>query len=150
MPAGKGYSGKDGTAKMGAADSAASTVINEVTKWTFDPTTAINKYNANTTFGHKRAVVGVKDSKGTIELKVDSENGVQFGPGDEISLALRTSKEDEDGFDIEHAVIVGGPVDCDIDDGQIVAVTFAFESSDYTGVGLFAQYGTAGLEPETP
>jgi hypothetical protein len=139
-----GFSGKSGTALHGAAGGPAAVKTLEVTKWTFDPTVSVAKYNSNATFGHKRAVAGVHDSKGTIEIKVDGVGGTQLGPGDEVSLQLLVSEGN--GFQIAHAVIQGAPLEVDIDNGEVVSSTYAFESSDYTGIGLMAQYGEHGVE----
>lgn len=135
---GKGFSGKGGDALFGAADGSPSTQIVEVVKWTIDPTAAVHKYNANTTGGHKRAVAGVRDTKGTVELKVSGDTGVQIGPGDECSLRLEVDDTGSNFVTIDHAVIAGAPLECDIDEGQIVSMTFAFEASDITGAGLLA------------
>ncbi len=88
MPEGKGFSGKSGDCFHGTADGSPATKTLEVVGWTFDPTVSVAKYNSNATFGHKRAVAGVHDSKGTIEIRVDGEDGMQLGPGDEVSLKL--------------------------------------------------------------
>jgi hypothetical protein len=136
--AGEGFSGKGGNALFGAADAAASTQVIEVVKWTIDPTAAVHKYNANTTNGHKRAVAGVRDTKGTMELKVSDATGVQIGPGDECSLRLDVDDSGSNFITIDHAVIAGAPLECDIDEGQIVSMTYAFEASDITGAGLLA------------
>lgn len=135
---GKGFSGKGGDAFFGAADAAASTRVVEVVKWTIDPTAAVHKYNANTTNGHKRAVAGVRDTKGTVELKVSEDTGAQFSPGDECSLKLDIDDTGSNSITIDHAVIAGSPLECDIDEGQIVSMTYAFEASDITGTGLLA------------
>lgn len=135
----KGYSGQGGTAFLGTADTAtAATEIVEVTKWTLDMTVNVNKYNSNKTGGHKRAVAGVRDTKGTIEIKVDKDAGPQLAAGDQISLRLRASADSADYFHIQHAVIAGNPVECDINEGQIVSMTYSFEASDCTGAGIFA------------
>ena len=147
MPEGKGFSGKAGTAKAGTADSTAATIITEVTKWTLDPTVNVPSYNANTTFGHKRKVPGVRDSKGTIEVKVDGTNGTQFEPGAEVSLRLELDDSGSNYFDIGHAVIAGGPLEVDINDGEVVGITYAFEASDLTGAGIVASYGSSGIDP---
>lgn len=146
--AGKGYSGKEGSATFGAAGDGVTpavpaTVISEVVKWTLDPSVAINKYNSNKTKGHKRAVAGVRDTKGTVEIKVDGENGTQLAPSMAVSLMLIAGAPDPDDagdnyFLIDHAIIGGSPVDCDIDEGQIVSMTYNFEASDCKGFGLFA------------
>lgn len=143
--AANGFSGKDGTVSMGTSGSATpATVVKEVTKWTLDPTVSVSKYNANTTAGHKKAVKGVRDTKGTIEIKLDSDGGAQLFPGAEVSLKLILG-DAADFFLIRHAVIVGGPLEVDIDGGEIVGITYAFEASDCTGAGIVAAYASAGV-----
>ena len=141
--AGKGFSGQFGTALMGEEDATASTEIIEVGKWTFTPSTTVHKYNANTTGGHKRGVPGVKDSKCTIELKFASDVGPQVAPGDEMSLRLDVDDSGSNYFEINHAVIAGSPIECDIDDGGIVGTTYEVELSDYKGYGILAAYDSA-------
>jgi hypothetical protein len=143
---GNGFSGKDGTVFIGAAGASTQpTKILEVTKWTLDPTVSVSKYNANTTFGHKKAVAGVRDTKGTIEVKIDADDGTQLGPGQEVSLLLQLDDTPANSFTIKRAVIAGGPLEVDIDNGEVVGVTYAFEASDCTGTGLLSSYGTAGV-----
>ena len=135
---GKGFSGKGGNALFGAADGSPATQIVEVVKWTLDATAAVHAYNANTTNGHKRKVSGVRDTKGTIELKVSGDDGVQLTPGAECSLRLDVDDSGSNYITINHAVIAGAPLECDLDEGQIVSMTYAFEASDITGAGLLA------------
>lgn len=146
MPEGKGISGKDGTVFKGTVDGSPATKILEVTKWTVDSTAAVSKYNSNCTYGHKRAVVGVRDTKGTIEIKVDGEDGTQLGPGDEVSLKLEMD-DAANHILIGHAVITGAPIEVDIDEGSVVGITYAFEASDITGAGTLASYGESGVAP---
>lgn len=138
MP-GKGYSGKGGNAFTGAADGgSAATEVLEVVKWSLDPTVSVNKYNSNKTGGHKRAVGGVRDTKGTVEIKVPSDTGVQLRAGQELALRLQGSSSSSDYFHIQHAIIAGNPIECDIDEGSIVSMTYNFEASDIDGNGIFA------------
>lgn len=137
---GKGYSGKNGTVFSGTGDSAtATTELFEVVKWTLDPTAAVHKYNSNKTGGHKRAVAGVRDTKGTIEIKVCEDMGPQLAAGQAVSLRLvADSDSPSDHFHISHAIIAGTPVDCDVDNGEIVSMTYNFEASGIEGAGIFA------------
>lgn len=149
---GKGFSGKDGSCFHGTAGGAATTKTLEVVNWSFDPNVAVAKYNSNATGGHKYAVAGVRDSSGEIEIRVDGEDGTQLGPGDKVSLRLVVSPADGgsfNGFEIAEAVIEGAPVEVDIDNGEVVSVTYAFQSSGYRGVGLFDSYGTHGVNSTT-
>lgn len=136
----KGFSGKSGTVLYGSADSTPGSEAVEVIKWTLDSTVAVNKYNSNTTAGHKRAVGGVRDTKGTIEIKVASDAGPQLAPGDEVSLRLDVDDTENNYFLINHAVIAGAPIECDIDGGAIVSLTYAFEASDIAGAGILAAF----------
>jgi hypothetical protein len=139
MAAGKGFSGQGGTVFKGTADTGtAATELFEVVKWTLDMTAAVHKYNSNRTGGHKRAVAGVRDTKGTIEIKVDSDVGPTLRAGEAVSLRLRDSGNSSNYFHIQHAVIAGNPVECDIDDGNIVSMTYNFEASDVDGAGIWA------------
>lgn len=144
--AGNGFSGKNGSVFTGSAGgSTATTKVLEVTKWTLDTSVNVAKYNANTTFGHKKAVPGVRDTKGTIEIKLDGSGGAQLGPDDTVALKLSIDATGDNFFFIKHAVIMGAPIECDIDEGSIVGVTYSFEASDITGNGTLAAYGTAGV-----
>lgn len=142
--AAKGFSGKGGTAHLGTAEGAtAPTKILEVTKWTLEQSVSVNKYHSNATDAHKRAVAGVRDTKGTIELKVDKDDGPGLYAGVEIALRLGTDSDGGSGaatnyFHIKHAVISSAPIECDIEDGNIVGMTFNFEASDCTGFGIYA------------
>lgn len=140
----KGFSGKGGTVHTGTADGAsASTKICEVVKWTLEQSVAVNKYHSNCTDAHKRAVAGVRDTKGTIEIKVDKDAGPGLVVGDEVALRLGTDSDGGSGaainyFHIKHAVISSTPIECDVEDGNIVGMTYNFEASDCTGYGIYA------------
>lgn len=133
MP-GTGFSGQKGSATYGSGGSE----ITEVTKWTLDRTVSVSKYNSNNTDGHKRGVAGVRDTKGTIEVKVGSSSGQQFHPGQIVQLQLHVD-DDDNYFSINEAIISGTPIECDIDGGEVVGITYSFEASDCTGVGLLAE-----------
>jgi hypothetical protein len=143
-----GFSGQYGTVTSGASDlsdpSAPTDVVCEVTKWTLDPTAAISSYHSNKSGGHKKKVGGVRDTKGTIEIKIGATDGQQLQPGDVIALRLYANGSDAetlvstDYFDIQEAVIAGAPVECDIDNGEVVGLTYNFEASHCAGSGIFA------------
>lgn len=145
---GRGFSGKGGTAKVSANQDdvtvlpgAATTVVCEVTKWTLDPSVAVSKYNSNKTGGHKKAVGGVRDTKGTIEIKLHGSDGQQLKPGDRVGVELHVNDSGNDYFQIEEAIISGAPINCDIDNGEVVGETYPFEASDLSGFGLLSAYG---------
>lgn len=143
---GKGFSGIGGTAKFGdSADSPTfGTEVSEVTKWTLDQTAAVAKYNSNKTGGHKKGVAGVRDTKGTVEIKVSSTDGQQLKAGDVIALELDIMDNSLaipasiGSFQISEAIITGTPSECDVDEGSVVGMTYSFEASDCTGTGVFA------------
>lgn len=143
---GKGFSGLGGTAFFSDSSDTPTfeSEVVEVTKWTVDTTAAVNKYNSNKTGGHKKAVPGVRDTKGTIEIKVSQDTGRQLKPGDIVALKLDimdmtlTVPVSIGGFTINEAVIAGAPGECDVDEGSIVGTTYSFEASDCTGFGVFA------------
>ena len=115
-------SGKNGTVKVGATD------VFEVTKWTFDPQCAVPKYNSNNTGGYKTGVPGVFDGKGTVEVKLDETNTLDFLVGATPTLLLHVDDSGSNFYSVP-AIISGAPIECDIDGGEIVAVTYAFEAN---------------------
>lgn len=124
-------SGKSGTVKVGA------TTIVEVTKWTFEPMNSVPKYASNATAGYKKGVAGVRDSKGTVEVKVDS-TGCPWGVGQAVTLVLDASGSAADTITVP-AIIATSPTECDINDGAIVGMTYAFEGNGaWIGVGIYA------------
>lgn len=125
-----GISGKDGTATAGGS------AFFCVTKWTFDEQCAVAKFNSNCTSGYKAAVAGSLDGKGTIEVKLDPATGIPFHAGQSVALVLNVTSSD---FIQVPAVISGAPIECDIDNGEPVSITYAFEANGaWTGAGLLA------------
>jgi hypothetical protein len=122
-------SGKAGTVLVGASP------VTEVTKWTFEGSAQVHKYASNTTSGHKAAVAGVRDGKGTIETKVASD--VIWTAGQAVTLVLQ-GPTSGDTITVP-AIIATTPVDCDINDGNIISATYTFEANGaWTGAGIFA------------
>lgn len=168
MPGG-GFSGKEGTVyfvklndESGSESISGDQAVCEVTKWTLDRTVAISKYNSNKTKGHKKAVGGVADTSGTIEIKVNPEDGQQLQPGDIVELDLVLIPEPEEGepsiqsgepepsgFVIMEAVIAGSPIECDIDNGEVVGLTYPFEASDVKGYGFVESKQFGAVEEES-
>lgn len=122
-------SGKAGTVKVGG------TAVLEVTKWTFEPSANISKYASNNTNGHKKAVAGVRDGKGTIETKVDS---VLWTAGQSVTLVLHVDGGSTDKITVP-AVIATTPINVDIDNGEPISATYTFEADGaWTGAGSLA------------
>lgn len=126
-------SGIDGTVLVGATEQT------EVTKWTFETTVAVPKHASNSTAGFRKAHVGAKDSKGTIEMKYDDTTALPWGVGDSVTLILRPDKNSTADQITVPAIISGGTTECDIDGDGIVSVTFPFEGNGaWTGIGMYA------------
>ncbi len=125
-------SGKAGTVLVGA------TPWLEVTKWTFEPSCAVPKYASNNTNGYKAGVAGVFDGKGTIEVKLDSSGGVDALPGASVTLVLQVDAGGTNKYTVP-AIIASAPISCDIDGGEIVALTYNFEANGaWTAGGALA------------
>lgn len=122
-------SGKAGTVKV------SSTEVLEVTKWTFEPSAVVHKYASNNTAGHKAAVAGVRDGKGTVETKVNT--AALWTSGQSVTLILQ-GPTNSDTITIP-AVISTTPTSVDIDNGEPIAATYSFEANGaWTSAGLFA------------
>lgn len=115
-------SGKNGNVKVGLNN------VVEVTKWTFDPQCAVPKYNSNNTSGYKTGVAGVFDGKGTVEVKLDTASSLDFLVGQSVTLELHVDATGSNYYSVP-AIISGAPIACDIDGGEIVGVTYAFEAT---------------------
>jgi len=121
-------SGKTGSVLVGSSD------VLEVTKWTFEPSAIVHKYASNNTAGHKAAVTGVRDGKGTIETKVHTNT--LWTAGQSVTLILE-GPTSGDTITVP-AVIATTPVSVDIDNGEPVASTYTFEANGaWTSIGLF-------------
>jgi hypothetical protein len=123
------HSGKNGTVLSNENE------VTEVTKWTFEVTTPIHKYASNSTGGHKAAVAGPREAKGTIETKVDGD--VIWTAGVSVDLEL-VGPTGGDLIRMNNAVIATTPVEVEISDGNIISATYTFEvSRDWEGFGIF-------------
>lgn len=128
-------SGKSGTV---AITTVSGSEVVEVTKWTFDPQCAVPKYNSNNTSGYKKGVAGVFDGKGTIEVKLDTTSTLDFLVGATPTLFLDVDGSETNYYEVP-AIISGAPIECDIDGGEIVAVTYNFEANgQWTANGAVA------------
>lgn len=121
MP-GAGFSGKDGTVKIGSTD------ICEVRNWKFNPKSNNPKYASNKTSGYKRTVAGVKEATGSISGAWDNANDflavVDVGTDVTLKLYTNTTK-----FFSVPAVIDDVSVNVDIDNGEIVGWDANFSSN---------------------
>lgn len=121
MP-GAGFSGKDGTVKIGSTD------ICEVRNWKFNPKSNNPKYASNKTSGYKRTVAGVKEATGSISGAWDNANDflavIDVGTGVTLLLYTNTTK-----FFSVPAVIDDVSVNVDVDNGEIVSWDSNFSSN---------------------
>lgn len=138
-----GFSGVNGTAKAVVDGGSPKADIIEVTGFTFEPTTGLDKYGSNKSQGFKRGVTGTRDSKGTVEVKVDKELGPPYWDGDEIDLELHVNNSGADYIAVG-AVIVGAPLSVDINDGKTVTLTYNWEGIEpWVGHGILAPTGSS-------
>ena len=131
-------SGKSGTVMRG------SEVIAHITKWMFEPSVAINKWNSNVTGGAKDGQCGPKDSKGSIEAKLDilddgTGAGVPWGVGDRVTLSLLADANTPADSITVDAIIGTSPIEVDIDGGTPLSTKYDYEGvGAWTGAGKFA------------
>lgn len=117
-----GYSGKDGTAKIGSTD------IYELRGWKFNPKSNNPKYASNRTSGYKRTLAGVKEATGSMSGADDRANDfiAVVDVGTSVTLKLYT---DATHFFSVPSVIDDYSMNVDIDNGEIVGWDANFSSS---------------------
>lgn len=119
-----------------------------ITKWSFDPSVVVNKWNSNTSGGAKDANCGSKDSKGSIEVTLDiskeadgtiTGTGVPWGVGEMVTLDLLVDKDvPAHGIRLD-AIIAASPLECDIDGGTRLMIKYDYEGRRiWQGRGLLA------------
>lgn len=120
--AGAGFSGKDGTVKIGSTD------VCEIRNWKFNPKSNNPKYASNKTSGYKRTVAGVKEATGSMSGAWDNANDflavVDVGTDVTLKLYTNTTK-----FFSVPAVIDDVSVNVDVDNGEIVGWDANFSSN---------------------
>lgn len=113
MP-GVGFSGKDGTVKIGSTD------VAEIRNWKFNPKSNNPKYASNKTSGYKRTVAGVKEGSGSMsgawDHAIDFLSVVDVGTS--ATLKLYT---DATHFFSVPSVIDDCSINVDVDNGEIVS-----------------------------
>lgn len=120
--AGNGFSGYQGTVKIGATD------IAEIRGWKWNPKSHNPKYASNKTSGYKRTVAGVKEGSGSMSGAWDHVNDF-FGVidvGTSATLLLYTNPT--------HSITVPSVIDdisvnVDVDNGEIVSWDANFSSN---------------------
>lgn len=136
------FSGINGTVKFGSPASDSGIIVHG---WTFNPSTAVHKRSHNQSGGFKAAVAGARDSSGTIMVSLDKNGHFPFHDNDDITLQLHVDDSGSNYFSVP-AIIESTPVELDIDDGQIVGGTFAFQGNGpWTGHGICSKLqGSSG------
>lgn len=113
MP-GQGYSGKDGTVKIGSTD------VAEIRNWKFNPKSNNPKYASNKTSGYKRTVAGVKEGSGSMsgawDHAIDFLSVVDVGTSADLKLYTDTTH-----FFLVPSVIDDCSINVDVDNGEIVS-----------------------------
>lgn len=112
--AGQGYSGKDGTVKIGSTD------VAEIRNWKFNPKSNNPKYASNKTSGYKRTVAGVKEGSGSMsgawDHAIDFLAVVDVGTSADLKLYTDTTH-----FFLVPSVIDDCSINVDVDNGEIVS-----------------------------
>ena len=122
--------------------------VPHVTKWMFEPSVTVNKWNSNTSGGTKDANCGPADSKIKIELKLDiceetdgtfTGDGVPYGVGDFLDLSLIAHTSAPADRILVSGIVVTAPIEVDIDNGTPVSIAYELEGRGaWTGEGRFA------------
>ncbi len=135
MP-GAGYSGKDGTVKIGSTD------VAEIRNWKFNPKSNNPKYASNKTSGYKRTVAGVKEASGSMSGAWD--HAIDFlavvDVGTSVTLKLYT---DLTHFFSVPAVIDDCSINVDVDSGEIVSW-----DSNFSANGAWTNPASPMMAPE--
>lgn len=119
--------------------------ICDVHKWTFEDTAAVPKINTNCTGGAKAAILGgVRDSSGTIEVKLSKDGTMQMRPGSSYLLRLLADTDDPNDYIEVTGVIESTPFEVDLDsDDNVIGTTYNFQGSGVvTYSGIFAEGDT--------
>lgn len=121
MP-GVGFSGKDGTVKIGSTD------IAEIRGWSFNPKSNNPKYASNKTGGYKRTVAGVKEGSGTMSGAYDTAipfmGVIEVGTDATLKLYVNAT-----WFFSVPAVIDDYKINVDVDNGEIVSWEGTFSAN---------------------
>ena len=140
------FSGKDGDVRAaavteagGSSSGVAAAVFYEITSWSGDFNAAIPKHASNATQGAMSGVRGIRDSSGSIELKVHESDGIPYGPGAMVELDLRDDGTSANRIMVT-AMIEGAPINVQIDsDGESVSLTYNWQGvRPFTGYGRYA------------
>ena len=146
----KAFSGKGGSANRGTVNGQK---ICDLEKWTFEDTYAVPKFATNCTGGRKEGVVGVGDSKGTLTVKVPapgSGSKLPLAPGTRYTLFLKAAVAGTNDYIQVDGIISSMPIEMDINDGNPVTATYAFEGvGPVTYTGIFAQGDTNCCEVDS-
>jgi hypothetical protein len=130
-------SGKDGTLHVGSGE------VTPVTNWRLEKTSGNKAYAANDTGGARRRVAGVRDCRGSFEVKATSTGHMPVDEGDSVTLQLHVDDSGNNYYQVP-AIIDQVRVDVDISQGEIVAYVI-----DFSGDGLLAAYGILAKSSES-
>jgi hypothetical protein len=125
-------SGKSGTLKLAGA------VVTPISNWKLELTSDNKAYAANDTAGARKRVAGLKDSAGTLECKVSDTGHCPVERGEQVTAQFHVDGTANNYYEVP-IIIDKISVDCDIQDGGIVAFVVAFSGDGaVTGHGILA------------
>lgn len=116
------FSGKNGTLLIDATE------ITPISNWTLGITSDNRSYAANDTSGWKQRVAGVRDCRGTFRCMLDDAGNVPVDEGDAITLKLQVDATGNNYYTVP-AVVDKIDVECDISDGEILALIVEFSGN---------------------
>lgn len=115
--------GKDGTMKINGVIPA------PISNWKLTKTSNNPDYAANDTAGWKKRRPGIKDCKGSFDLKIDGAKSCPVEIGDEVTLVLYVDGTANNNYYTVPAIIDEIAVEVDINGGGIEAFAVAFSGN---------------------
>lgn len=122
MP-GVGFSGKDGTIKIGTTD------VSEIRGWKFMPKSNNPQYASNNTAGYKRTVAGVKSATGSANGAYDTSATTFLAVLDVGTAATLKLYVDTTHYFTVASVVDDASINVDVDNGEIVSWDLNFTAN---------------------
>jgi len=115
-------SGKDGKVLIGAV------ALADITRWTFNATSANPAYASSSTAGYRRRVAGIKEGAGRIAFKLDPADPISddLNEGDAVTLLLYV---DATHFYTVPALVDALELEVDISSGDVLGGTASFSTN---------------------
>lgn len=110
-----------------------------VTQWDLTIVSDNKSYAANDTAGWKKRVAGIKDSRGSFVIHVDSTGNAPVSEGDSITLKLHIDNSGNNYYTVP-AMIDEIKTNCNINAGNIIALQITFSGNGaLTKNGILAE-----------